>query len=74
MAGDLYMDGHQISYLKAPEHDHMAATTKYADTKLSILGGTMQGGIGMSGNRFPIYVNLCWTMMRSTFVLQMNSI
>jgi len=46
MAGDLNLDGHQVTYLKEPEHDHMAATKKYVDTKLSLLGG-----IGMSGNR-----------------------
>ena len=31
--------------------DHHAATKGYADTKLSLLGGDMQGGIGMAANR-----------------------
>jgi len=34
-----------------PEQNHHAATKGYADTKLSFLGGSMQGGIGMAGNR-----------------------
>jgi len=51
MARNLNMNGHNISYLRAPEQNHHAATKGYADTKLSLLGGDMQGGIGMSGNR-----------------------
>jgi len=51
MARDFNMDGHHISYLGAPEQNHHAATKGYADTKLSLLGGDMQGGIGMAGNR-----------------------
>jgi len=51
MPRNLNMDGHNISYLRAPEQNHHAATKGYADTKLSCLGGDMQGGIGMSGNR-----------------------
>jgi len=51
MTGDLNVDGHQVTYLKAPEHNHHAATKGYPDTKLSLLGGDMQGGIGMAGNR-----------------------
>ena len=51
MARDLNMDTHHISYLGAPEQNHHAATKGYADTKLSLLGGDMQGGIGMAGNR-----------------------
>ena len=42
---------HHISYLGAPEQNHHAATKGYADTKLSLLGGSMQGEIGMAGNR-----------------------
>jgi len=51
MARDLNMDTHHISYLGAPEQNHHAATKGYADTKLSLLGGDMQGEIGMGGNR-----------------------
>ena len=51
MARDLNTDTHQISYLGAPEQNHHAATKEYADTKLSLQGGDMQGGIGMGGNR-----------------------
>jgi len=51
MAKDSNMDGNPISYLGAPEQNHHAATKGYADTKLSLLGGSMQGGIGMAGNR-----------------------
>jgi len=51
MARDLNMDTHHISHLGAPEQNHHAATKGYADTKLSLLGGDMQGGIGMAGNR-----------------------
>jgi len=45
------MDTHHISYLGVLEQNHHAATKAYADTKLSLLGGSMQGGIGMAGNR-----------------------
>jgi len=51
MARDLNMDGHHISYLGAPEQIHHAASKGYADAKLSLLGGSMQGEIGMAGNR-----------------------
>ena len=51
MARDLNMDGNHVSYLRAPEQNHQAVTKEYADTKLSLLGGSMQGGIGMAGNR-----------------------
>jgi len=51
MARDLNMDTHHISYLGAPEQNHHAVTKGYADTKLSLLGGDTQGGIGMDGNR-----------------------
>ena len=51
MARDLNTDTHHISYLGAPEQNHHAATKGYADTKLSLLGGSMQGDIGMAGNR-----------------------
>jgi len=51
MAKDLNMDGNDISYLGAPEQNHRVATKGYADTKLSLLDGSMQGGIGMAGNR-----------------------
>jgi len=51
MAIDLNMDGRHVSYLRAPEQNHHAATKGYPDTKLSLLGGDMQGGIGMAGNR-----------------------
>jgi len=51
MARDLNMDGNHISYLRAPEQNHHAATKGYADMNLSLLGGDMQGGIGMAGNR-----------------------
>jgi len=49
MAKDLNMN--HISYLGAPEQNHHAATKGYTDTKLLHLGGSMQGGIGMAGNR-----------------------
>ena len=51
MARDFNMDGNHISYLRVPEQNHRTATKGYADTKLSLLGGSMQGGIGMAGNR-----------------------
>jgi len=51
MAKDLNMDGHHVSYLRAPEQNHHAVTKGYADTKLSLLGGDMQGYIAMGGNR-----------------------
>ena len=46
MARNLNLDGHNNSYLRATEQNHHAATKGYADTKLSLLGGDMQGGIG----------------------------
>jgi len=51
MARDLYMDTYHISCLGASEQNHHAATKGYGDMKLSLLGGSMQGGIGMAGNR-----------------------
>jgi len=51
MAIDSNLDGHHISYLRAPEQNHHAATKGYAVTKLSLLGESMQGEIGMAGNR-----------------------
>jgi len=51
MARDLNMDGHHVSYLRAPEQNHHAATKGYADKKLPLLGGDMQGDIDMGGNR-----------------------
>jgi len=51
MARDLNMDGNHSSYLRSPEQNHHVVTKGYADTKLSILGGDMQGGIGMGGNK-----------------------
>ena len=51
MARDLNIDTHHISYLGAPEQNHHTATKGYADTKLSLLGGNMQGGIAIGGNR-----------------------
>jgi len=49
MARDLNMDTHRISYLGEPEQNHHAATKGYADTKLSLLGGDIQGDIAMGG-------------------------
>jgi len=51
MARDLNMDGNHVSNLGAPEQNHHAATKAYADRKLSLQGGDMQGGIGMGGNK-----------------------
>jgi len=51
MERDLHIDGHHISYLRSPEQNRHAATKGYADTKLSLLGGDMQGDIAMGGNR-----------------------
>ena len=51
MSIDLNMDENHVSYLRVPEQNHHAATKGYANTKLSLLGGNMQGGIGMAGNR-----------------------
>ena len=65
MAIDLNMDGHHVSYLKAPEQNHHAVTKGYADTKLSLLGGDMRGGIGMAGNRISHLGELSRTMMQS---------
>jgi len=42
MARDLNVDGHQVTYLKAPEHNHHATTKGYADTKLLLPGGDMR--------------------------------
>jgi len=39
MARNLNMDGHNVSYLRAPEQNHHAASKGYANTKLSLLGG-----------------------------------
>ena len=50
-ARDLNMDTHHISYLRAPEQNHNAATKVYADTKPSLQGVDMQEGIGMGGKR-----------------------
>ena len=52
MARDLNMDTNHISYLRAPEQNHHAVTKGYADMKLLLSGGDMQGGIGIAGNRF----------------------
>ena len=51
VAKDLNMDGHHVPYLRAPEQIHHAVTKGYADTKLLLLVGDMQGDIGMGGNR-----------------------
>jgi len=51
MARDLNMDGNHILYLRESEQNHHAVTKGCADTKLSLLGGSMQGGIGIAGNR-----------------------
>ena len=51
LAKNLNMDGNLVSYLRAPERNHHAVTKGYADRKLSLSGGDMQGGIGMAGNR-----------------------
>ena len=51
LAKDLNIYGRHVSYLKDPEQNHHAMTKGYTDTKLSLLGGDMQGDIGMGGNR-----------------------
>ena len=51
MTKDLNMDENLVSYLRAPEQNHHAVTKGYADTKLPLSGGDMQGVIGMGGNR-----------------------
>jgi len=51
MARYLNMDGHYISYQSMPKQNHHAATKRYADTKLPLSGGDMQGDIAMGGNR-----------------------
>jgi len=61
MARYLNMDGNQISYLKEPDHDHMAAT-KICRYEIAIFGGSYTGVIGMAGNRIvrlgePIHQN-----------------
>jgi len=63
MAKDLNMDGNHISYLGAPEENHHAVTKGYADTKLSLLGGSMQEGIGMAGNRISHLVQSLFRAM-----------
>jgi len=45
MARYFNMDGHHISYLRAPEQNHHTVTKGYADTKLSLLCGDMQDGL-----------------------------
>jgi len=59
------MDGNHVSYLKAPEQNHHAVTEGYADTKLSLLGGSIRGGIGMAGNKISHLGELCRTMTQS---------
>jgi len=51
MPGDLNMDVHQLLFLKDLTQSHNAATKGYVDSKLSLLGGDLQGGTGMGGNR-----------------------
>ena len=51
MPGDLHMDVHQLLFLKDPTQSHNAVTKGYVDSKLSLLGGNLQGGVGMGGNR-----------------------
>jgi len=50
MTGDLNMDVHQLLFLIDPTQSHNAATKGYVDLKLLLLGGDLQGGIGMGGN------------------------
>ena len=54
MAGDLNMDMHQLLFLKYPTQSHNAATKGYVDLKLLLLGGDLQGGIGIG--RKPNFV------------------
>jgi len=66
MAKDLNMDGNHISYLGVPEQNHHAATKGYADTKLSLLGGSMQGlGLGWLETGFHTWVSLFRAMTQS---------
>ena len=64
MARDLNMDTHHISYLGAPEQNHHAATKGYADTKLSLLGGSMQG-LGWLETGFHTWASLFRAMTQS---------
>ena len=72
MAGDLNMDVHQLLFLKDPTQSHNAATKGYVDSKLSLLGGDLQGGIGMGRNRISHLASLNRKTMQSGFVLLMN--
>ena len=65
MARDFNMDGHFVSYLREPEQNHHAATKGYADTKLSLLGGNMQGGLGWLETGFHIWASLFRAMTQS---------
>ena len=65
MAKNLNMDGNHISYIGAPEQNHHAATKEYADTKLSLLGGSMQGGLGWLETAFHIWASLSRAMTQS---------
>ena len=47
MARNLSMDGHNITYLRAPDQNHHATTKGYNDMKLPLLVGSMQGEIGI---------------------------
>jgi len=61
MTKDLNMDENLVSYLRAPEQNHHAVTKGYADTKLPLSGGDMQGVIGMGGNRIaPAFQKISW--------------
>jgi len=65
MAKDLNMDWKLVSYLRAPEQNHHAATKGYADTKMSLLCGNMQGGLGWLETGFHIWASLFRAMTQS---------
>jgi len=75
MARDLNMDGNHISYLRESEQNHHVVTKGCADTKLSLLGGSMQGlGLGLLETGFHTWVSLFRAVMQSDCVMQTNSI
>jgi len=65
MAKNLHMNWNHISYLGAPEQNHQAATKGYADTKLSLLGESMQGGLGWLETAFHNWASLSRAMTQS---------
>jgi len=69
MAGDLYMDDHQISYLTDPQQSHHVSTKRYAHMKLLIFAGHMKESIGMAENRISHF----WEPMQNNNAVKLSS-